>query len=174
MSNFRIPLEDIEFNEEYGLNLLVQTGAGFGDWVTPEISVEEVTPETFDGGPFAVTLHGGDEFSMDFEAKNLANREIYAPLALVIEGPTGTEWTTTTDEIKAGEPEPAFVDTSGEYLVAVFDELGTIGPGATHDLGMRIQFSEAIEPGDYEFRAVVVWSEIANDTTAILEAAGIP
>ena len=131
-----------------------------------------VVTEDFDGGLLSVPIYGGSEFFMHFEAKNLANRPIEAPLALVIDGPAGTTW--TTDEIKAGEPEPEFDGVSGEYLVGVFAELGTIGPGATHELHMRIQFSEAIQPGDYEFRAVVVWSEIAEDTGAILEAAGIP
>jgi len=161
---FRIPLEGIEFDAGHGLNILVQTGAGFGDWVTPEISVEEVTIEPFGGEPFATTLHGGDEFSMTFEAKNLANTPIEAPLALVIKGPAGTTW--TMDEVKGGEPTPAFTGTFGEYYVAVYYGLGTIAPGATQELQVRVQFSEAIKPGDYELRAVVVWSDIIEEGEA--------
>jgi len=48
---FTIPLECIEYDPEYGLNLLVHTGLGFGDWVSQTIGatnyemVEEITSQ---------------------------------------------------------------------------------------------------------------------------------
>jgi len=153
--DFVIPLEDIEYNPDYGLGLLVQTGAGFANWVMPKIGGVDVTTETFDHEKFSETLHGGDEFSMIFNATNSANKPINVTLGIAIK----SELEMTGDEIWNRAPTPDVEGPSGFYWVAAYD-LGTIWPGQTvTSEEVTIQLAPDIAPGDYTIKIVTVWTD---------------
>jgi len=138
------------------------------------IGVPVVVTETFNGTKFSETLHGGDEFSMSFNATNLANRPVEAPLALVMECPSTWEGGYPIPEIAEIEPAPSAYGYSSdnEYLVLVFDELYTIGPGATNEAFIRMQLAPNAEPsiGDsnYVIKALIAWEGVVSGENVVL------
>ena len=123
-----------------------------------------VVTETFDGTEFTKTLHGGDEFSMSFKAKNLANKEVAVTLGLVMSIEGSTWETAEPDEIASVDPSTSVegVSDDGKYRVEAFD-LGTIGAGETAEQTVTIQLSPIAEPGVYTIKAVVVWTEALSE-----------
>jgi len=64
--------------------------------------------------------------------------------------------------------------SSNGKLVMVFDELDTIGPGATKELSIRMKLASNAEEGEYTIKALVVWEGAVEDFNAIASAAELP
>jgi len=78
-------------------------------------------------------------------------------------------------EILEIDPAPYTVGlSSGGELVMVFDELGTIGPGATKELPIRMKLASNAEEGEYTIKALIVWEGAVENFNAIASAAGSP
>ena len=175
ISEWQIPLATINPSLGYNLDLggacdnLGNTGYSYRyppglDWGNPgtyvhyTIGTPVTVTETFDGTQFSEQLYGGSEFSMSFEAKNLANNGIDTTIGIVMDCPGDWTWTETLPkEIMSVTTNGYISGYSGQYFV-VAHNLDGIGPGQTAEWGVQIKLAPNAGLGVYTIKAVVVWT----------------